>query len=341
MKPDGTPPSDADKAERRRQILQIFDATHPDVLITEAYPLGRWAMDFELHPLLLRAQERGDRPLILASVRDILQMPKTKAKSERSIALFEEFYDGMLVHGDPAIARIEESFPPVAAFLDKAHYTGLVAPDEKEDQPHPIRSSPRAVDVSVDVIVSAGGGAIGEAVITAAIAAKPMCGLANATWLALAGPRMADDVYERLEAAAAANGIRLERYHANLTALMATASLSIQRAGYNTVADALVARCRCVLIPDADNQQHEQTVRAEQLAGRGAATVLAERELSGRNLAAAIDKAMLTEQASITVDTRGGRRSAELVIELFAAHSATRDAEQMALPVSDHPSNPD
>ncbi len=52
---------------------------------------------------------------------------------------------------------------------------------------------------------------------------------------------------------------------------MAQADVSVSQAGYNTVADMLVARCRAVLIPYAQDGETEQSDRAGLLEARGAA----------------------------------------------------------------------
>lgn len=314
---DGQPATDTAKAARRDDLLAIYLGEQPDVLITEAYPMGRWAMHFELEPLLECATTARRRPLIVASLRDILQMPKAADKAETSIRLFERYYDHMLIHGDPALVRIEESFPPLAGLLGQAHYTGIVAP--------PL-SPPEAGEETFDVLVSGGGGAIGYDVLATAIAAKPDSSLAGERWLALAGPRMASADFGRLAERARQNAVRLERYHDNLGGLMLRARLSIQRAGYNTAADLLIAGCRAVLVPDAASGQREQPLRAEKLAAVGHAILLPEAQLSPHAMAAAIERAMELAPERTSWDINGAARSAEIICSLFRDYKLAQDA---------------
>ncbi len=307
---DGTPVDDAFKAARRDQLLEIYQAEQPNILITEAYPMGRWAMHFELEPLLATADADAQRPLILASLRDILQMPKSTEKSDKSIALFQRYYDAMIVHGDPDLVRIEESFPPLAGLIEQAHYTGLVAPVDQNPAVRP------ATD-RFDVIVSGGGGAIGYQVLAAAIAAKPLSAQAEKRWLALAGPRMPEGDYERLARQAEANGVPLERYRDNLVGLMHGAQVSVQRAGYNTIADLLVARCPGVLVPDAGGGQMEQPLRAEKLAALNCAVVVPEDRLDPTALAVAIDRAVALPQRSTEFNLDGAAGAAEKICALW------------------------
>lgn len=317
---DGRPAGESVKAARRDDLLAIYREEQPDVLITEAYPMGRWAMQFELEPLLESATATRRRPTIVASLRDILQMPKSADKAEMSARMFERYYDAMLIHGDPDMVRIEESFPPTKTFLAQAHYTGIVAP---------ARRPLGADDEPFDVLVSAGGGAIGFDVLAAAIAAKPVCCLADDRWLALAGPRMPSDEFERLSELARQNAVRLERYHDNLGGLMMQAKLSIQRAGYNTAADLMVAGCRSVLVPDAASGQREQPLRAEKLAALGRAVVLPETELTPSAMAAAIDRAMELEPQGTSLQLDGAARSAEIICRLVRDHQLAQNAIEL------------
>lgn len=314
----GQPADDDYKNARREQLLDIYANERPNVLLTEAYPMGRWAMHFELEPLLAQANTDNPRPMILASLRDILQMPKSADKADKSVALYKTFYDGMLVHGDPALVRVEESFPPLARFLDEAHYTGMVTPVAD--------TAKIATGDAFDVIVSGGGGAIGYDVLAAAFAAKPLSCMADTRWLALSGPRMTDAEFARLRELATVNNVRLERFRADLAGLMAHAELSIQRAGYNTVADMLVANCRGVLVPDGDGGQMEQPLRAEKLEALGRAVVVPEAALSANSMATAIDRAMKTNPSEVQLDFDGAARSAEMIRDLFARYQATENA---------------
>ena len=137
---------------RRDRLLSLLRELRPDILVLEAFPFGRRQMRFELIPLLETAAGMKPRPLIVSSVRDILQVNPKPGRSEEIIGLVEAFFDRVLVHGDPAFARLEETFPAGRAIADRVRYTGLVA------GPRHAPSRER-----YDVLVSAGGGAAGSA----------------------------------------------------------------------------------------------------------------------------------------------------------------------------------
>ena len=113
---------------------------------------------------------------MVCSVRDLIQ-----AKPEREneiLECFEFFYDRLLVHGDPRLARFERSFGPAARIAAKLHYTGYVV------QEMPETTSDAGTD---EVLISAGGGAVGQRLLETAIAARALSSLRDRTWRVLAG----------------------------------------------------------------------------------------------------------------------------------------------------------
>ncbi len=123
--PDGRPFDTADKASRRDLLLDCFDRFLPDVVLIEAFPFGRRPMRFELIPLLERAANAAHRPLIACSVRDILQEVRPE-RQEETVALVNKFFDIVLVHGDPNVFALSDSFPAASALRgqDLVHRNG-------------------------------------------------------------------------------------------------------------------------------------------------------------------------------------------------------------------------
>src|SRR5262245_23808098 len=164
-----------DVVRRRRQmILEAFDAALPHVVIVELFPFGRKKFADEIVPLLDRARSAaGPRRLILCSVRDILvsRRPDQPAHDDRVSQLANHYFDAVLVHADPALARLEDSFRPRSPLRIPVHYTGLVAAGDvvgegSEPAPVPERGRP--------IVVSAGGGLVGEPLLRAAVEAHAM-----------------------------------------------------------------------------------------------------------------------------------------------------------------------
>ncbi|WP_374632419.1 glycosyltransferase family protein [Paracoccus sp. (in: a-proteobacteria)] len=311
----GQPIDDAFRARRRDALLAAFDQLAPDALLIEAFPFGRRQVRFELKPLLEAARARHPRPLIASSVRDILQANRKPGRDQETVAALADF-DAVLMHGDPSFARIEESFPLAGQIADKVHYTGLVAP------PPP----PPATE-GHDIIVSAGGGAVGADLIRAAIAARTLLP-EDLDWCVLTGPNLPQSEYDTI-AAMAGPRLSVTRFRKDLAGLMAGARVSVSQAGYNTVCDMLVAGCQSVLVPYAAGGETEQSLRAEKLAALGLASVLPEDGLTAAAMAEAIRAALARHdqpRPALRLDgaEATARRLAELADELAAEQAARR-----------------
>ncbi|MFD1910713.1 glycosyltransferase family protein [Halodurantibacterium flavum] len=294
-----------DYLDRRRDLLlATLASVAPDVVVTEAFPFGRRQMRFELLPLLHAISLQRPRPLLCASIRDILQVKKRPERAAETVELIQQHYDHVLVHGDPEFVNLAESFPLVDSIASRVTYTGLVAP-------------PRVVPSSegFDVVVSAGGGAFGEGVAMAALAAARH--LPSLRFCIIAGPNLPEQVRDKLKNGAAHlpdGQVTVETFRKDFASLLAASRLSVSQAGYNTVCDILRAGCRSVLIPYADQGETEQSVRAGRLAAARRALVLPESDLDGLALATAIRQALDgAEPASLEPDLNGAQRTADLL----------------------------
>ena len=279
------------REKRKSVLLESYASCAPDVLLVELFPFGRRQLGFELAPLLERA---AGRALVVSSVRDLIQhKPHRQAEM---LATVERFFDRILVHGDPRLA----SFPLAPRLGDKLHYTGYVVEE----------SAPGGDAGKGEVLVSAGGGAVGRKLLETAIRARPLTFLRDRTWRILAGTNGPDLSAFQQE------GIVIERTRRDFTTLLRNCELSISQAGYNTVMEALQARSRALLVPYRGPGESEQAQRARLLADRGLVEVLDEDRLEPAALAAAVERAARRARPSPgAIDLGGARRSAVLLRE--------------------------
>ena len=311
-------PLDAAFHERRRAlVLDAFAKLQPDVVLIESYPFGRRAFRGELDALIAAAQARRPRAPVLVSIRDILVAKDNPHRYTEIAARVRLDIDAVLVHGDPRLVGLEASFPAAPEIADKLRYTGYVT-DAREAGP----VAPRLEAGRGEILVSAGGGAVGAPLLKAALAARPLTSLRNHAWRLIAGPNLPQKDYEALGRQAAA-GVFLERFRGDFQTLLRHCHLSISQAGYNTILDVLQAGARAVVVPFAEGGETEQALRARILAERGLVHVADARALSGpggaATLAQAVERAV---EAPVPVlgplDLDGARRAAEYVAE-FAA----------------------
>ena len=99
------------KARRRDMLLATLAAVQPDIVVIEAYPFGRRQMRFELLPLLDAIAAMTPKPAVVTSVRDILQERVKAGRNEETVELVNRHFDLVMVHGDPAFASLDDTFP--------------------------------------------------------------------------------------------------------------------------------------------------------------------------------------------------------------------------------------
>ena len=92
------------KNNRRDRLLALFDRIKPRMLITETFPFGRRMMRFELIPLLQAAKQSTCPPIMVSSIRDILQPKSKHGRNEEVLNWVQSYYDHILIHGDQNIA---------------------------------------------------------------------------------------------------------------------------------------------------------------------------------------------------------------------------------------------
>jgi predicted glycosyltransferase len=308
----GRPIDEAFKARRRDLVLAAFARIRPDIVLIESFPFGRRAFRFELLPLIAAARQATPRPAILASVRDVLVARNDPARAAEIVDTVRRDFDLVLVHGDPALIGLAASFPAAGLIADRLRYTGYVAAPPGADD---------GVSGAGEVIVSAGGGAVGLALLRAALAARPQSPLAGARWRLIAGPHLPAADYAALTAALSANepgGVILERFRDDFPALLGRCALSISQAGYNTTLDIIRARPRAIVVPFAAGGETEQAMRSALLAQRGILHVVPEAALDGARLAAAIVAALAAPlpAAPLAVRLDGAAASAALIAGL-------------------------
>lgn len=297
-------------AERRRQLLAAAEEFQPQAIVVDTWPFGRRRFAFELEPLAEWAHSASPLALVVCSLRDIPQ-PKSKAKRIEDIFdKLKRYCDHVLIHGSSEADLLSQAFPAILR-LDRPksapsrHWSGYVMAAHGH----------RPWQEGSEVLVSGGGGGVSLQLLRAALAARPLSSLAEAGWLLLAGPRMAQADFADLRRQAPA-GVRVERNRADFPALLSNCRLSISQAGYNTVCDLLATGAPAVLIPYSEGGEVEQTLRASWMEKTGRALTLAEKELSAEALAATLERVQrLRPKPLAQSELRGAEQSALLLAQ--------------------------
>jgi predicted glycosyltransferase len=318
---NGAPIDERWKSGRRDALLAAYREIDPHVLLIELFPFGRRQMRFELLPLLdaAIAGAGGRRPLIVSSVRDIGAAGQSEpARRQLTLDLVGRYFDRVLVHSDPTLIRFEQTFAHSEAIASKLHYTGFVV----EPAAAEVDGSAAGKD---EVIVSAGGGAVGRTLLETALRARRSTTLRERTWRLLTGvgaPAADFAAVESLAARIADEGIVVERTRDDFTTLLRNCAVSISQAGYNTTMEILHAGTRAVVVPFAGGAETEQSLRARILAGQGRLEVVDESALTPETLAAAVDRAASGPAPRRgAIDLGGAQCSARLLGQWVAERS--------------------
>ncbi|MEE7506162.1 glycosyltransferase [Methylobacterium mesophilicum] len=309
--------------ERRRALLlEALADFEPDAVITELFPFGRRALAPEFLALVETARARRPRPLVLASVRDVLVASSKPQRIAESHARVADLYDAVLVHGDPALIPLEVSWPLDAATAAAVRYTGYV--DEG--------AVPAPAERRSGVVVAAGSGPAGLVLLRAAAGAarlRPDLG-----WRILAGHGVPEAALSEIGGGLAPD--ILGRARPDYRALLAGAALSVSQCGYNTAVDLLTTGTPAVLVPFEAGGETEQRMRAEHLAARGLARVLPESELTPETLVRAIEApGAVPAPGTHGIDLDGAARTVAQVEALHAGALSRRGRTLSADPAFD------
>lgn len=304
--------------DRQRLIQDSFRDTAPDVLLIELFPFGRKKFASELMPLLEATRAASPAPFVACSLRDILVGSRRdqQGHDDRASRVTNEYFDAVLVHADARFATLEETFHPSIPLRTPVHYTGFVRGPV-------VRRAPR--DREHRVLVSAGGGLVGEPLFRAAAQAHPRLLVDHGLRTTIVtGPFLPEPVVEDLaRRAAETNGLEVTRYLPDLAGEMAASAVSVSQVGYNTTMDILGTTTPAVVVPFGEGREDEQAERARRLERLGALRVLDADRLSAGSLADAVRDALDWTPLPIPLDLDGRTRTAALLLTLRPA----RDVE--------------
>ena len=274
------------KEVRTSLLLKAFRDFAPHVLLTELFPFGRRQFRFELLPVLRTIREEHMPTRVVCSLRDILVEKTDQAAYETwVIEVLNRYYSLLLVHADPRLVLLEETFSQIDRITIPIRYTGFVS----RPLPPVMREPGHRV-----IVASSGGGKVGTDLLAAAIAAVKTLPDPDLLLKVFLGPFMGPPDREALQNLAA-NDHRtlLMPFSSDFLAELLTADLSISMAGYNTCMDLLNTGIKALVYPFRQNR--EQGLRAGKLESLGLVRVI--RDLDPVSLARAIAQALTSPPA--------------------------------------------
>ncbi len=298
-----------------RTALLCQSAIHfsADITVIESWPFARYKMTPELLAFVNTLKKHHPNCSTWCSVRDILEAKGDK-RANKMLAYFNRYFDGLLVHGDPALIPIEASFPALTAVKEKTHYTGYV--DASENTIHCADSAkPPELD-KAEIVVSVGNGGLdgGDLLLCALAAARlnPQW-----SWLLLIGDAVPESIKDALKQAP--DHVKVESNRSDFRSILSQAKASVSRLGYNTCIDLLTTHCPAVVIPVTEQGQLEQKTRAKLLSQHSNIRVLTEKA-QAEELSLAIHHVVNAEASSAEFDIalKGAQASAIILERQYA-----------------------
>jgi predicted glycosyltransferase len=294
---------------RREQLLNTFNRFQLDILIVELFPFGRRRFSFELIPLMEVAKTAGTK--VVCSLRDIVVTKQDRQRHEEKICrLMNQYFDMLLIHGDPRFIELGESFSRVRDLNCAVHYTGYVA-----------QKLPKTIAEAVEkplILASIGGGRFGHKLLECLVKAAPILKQYLPHHIRVfTGPFAPDDFLTQLhDLAAGQDNITVERFTPNLLDYMQQADLSISMSGYNTTLNVLMTGVRAMILPFTGNNDQEQTIRSTRLEELGRVKAIRPEDLEPEQFARQIIEYLRQQPAEVKFDFDGAEKTAYYLHQL-------------------------
>ena len=306
------------QGERQQIIYSLFEEKKPDLFIVELYPFGRSIFGTELEPLLQNIRDKKfGNVKVVCSLRDILVEKRDPATYEsRVLQKLNRYFDLLLIHSDPGMQPLDETFTRMADIKIPLEYTGFVTQQSDPDAGVRLRRELAVPSGEKLIVASAGGGRSGYKLLNAVLDAFDLLREQIPARLEVfCGPFMDQNEYEKL-AVRSAPGRRIRRYTKRFVDYLLAADLSVSLAGYNTCMNLLVTKVPALVFPYS--RQQEQPMRAEKIKKFLPMAVLDEADMQPdslcRHMKQMLDRGRTAGQVPINLD---GARNAARILDKF------------------------
>jgi len=242
----------------------------------------------------------------------------------RVVKTLNRYFDRVLVHADPDLVEIRETFGPFDKISIPVEYTGYIAPKPSATAGQRIRKQMDMDDNETLIVASAGGGNVGAPLLESVIRAFSRLEWGNCRLQIFTGPFLNSQDFDGLKKMAPAK-VQVDKFTADFISYLAAADLSVSMGGYNTTMNMLATRVPALLWPFSQNR--EQRLRAQRLADRGLLTVLQDADLKPDRLAVMMDqKLSQAARPAATLNLDGAATTAACIQDWLTNHGLNIDA---------------
>jgi len=303
---------------RLEQFKEIMNEYRPNVFLVELFPFGRKKFRFELLPILKAIGLDTWGPCkAVCSVRDILVEKDDMERYVHGVhAMLNPNFDAVLVHSDPKLVKLDETFPGVDGITPSIHYTGYVARKPTPGAGAALRTELDVKDTPL-IVASVGGGNVGSNLLKGVIEASPILGKTHPhTLCVFTGPYATEEDYELYQTMTKDHDwITVKRFTKRFPDYLDAANLSISLGGYNTTMNLLATGTYGLMHPFQQN--HEQHMRTTRLEARGIVKMVLDDDLDPQVLAGHMAKGLDRTPTPHGLDLNGGTESARILETLI------------------------
>jgi predicted glycosyltransferase len=306
--------------QRRRMLFSLFTRHKPELLIVELYPFGRTLFGFELQPLLdAIRQGRFGKVKVVCSLRDVLvEKTDQKAYEARVLNNLSAHFDLLLIHSDPKLMPLDETFSRVHDIQIPIFYTGFVAQKTKPEAGKRLRQELALGPREKLIVASAGGGRSGYTLLSNLVKALDRMPDGKQIRLEMfAGPFRDEGELAKLSAHSNER-IRVRRFTGRFLDYLSAADLSVSLAGYNTCMNLLVTCTPALVYPYL--RQREQPMRVAKIKNYLPLKILPEGDLSPDLLAGHIQQMLQASKLNrrVPLNLEGAENTARYLNEQLA-----------------------
>lgn len=273
------------KDSKSKRLEQIQNLSTPyDFIIIEQIPFSKLSWFDEVLALI----EPNPKALVVCSHKGTMRATGENRLDEEkhTLALLEKYFDTVLVHSDPKLITLDDSFSYTKQIADRVHYTGFISKHGNQyDEPEQREKN---------IVVTTGAGDKGLKLLKAI--ASIIHHFPEYRFMIIAGPMMSNQTKSQLQS--------LQEKHANMIVidfvadfekLLLRSSLLISLAGF-TLISAYATRIPTISFP-ASNSENQQVV-AEKFAEIPSIKFVTESDLNPKTFQEIINDTLLSPPPS-------------------------------------------
>lgn len=307
---------DTMRGMRQDIILAAARQYQPDFFFVDHAPAG---LKGEVIETLQYMKRNMPHTRLVIGLRDVMdEAPKVREawKNEGVYELFDDYYDMIFVYGHRNFYDVVAEYGLSEKAAAKTRFVGYLKRGAGERTPEEIRAS---IDMQTDklVLITAGGGADGQALFDATIRDLNASQQSDFDTLIVGGPLLSDEIRSKLRSRLGGRGnVHFLDFTDDMPGYIGAADAVISMGGYNTVCETLSLHRPNIIVPRVSPRK-EQLIRASFLKDHGYVGMIHPGELEPMSLTKAAFRLLEMDKAAIPHLPMDGLRN--MVTDLEAA----------------------